>query len=335
MIKKILLGLLAIIVIVIVGFVAFVQLSWDKTYDIPYPDLAVSTDSAVIARGNYLVNGPAHCVICHVGSFDDMIKADEGHVVSLQGGVAFPMGPIGTMYTANLTPDKETGLGRYTDGQVFRMMRHAVRPNGMSTLSVLMPFWNMADEDLVAVVSYLRSLEPVKNPVPLNEWTFMGKAVRSMAPTFEPIKNPTPPARAPEMAPTIERGRYLANYVANCVGCHTNRDIMTFEAIGPEFAGGMEFEPFPELHKALGVDEDLWTRSTNLTPHPKSALARFKTPEEWIARFRQGRVLLHSPMDWGPFSRMTDEDLTAIWLYLNSLEPVDNEILEVNFKKEG
>jgi mono/diheme cytochrome c family protein len=137
------------------------------------------------------------------------------------------------------------------------------------------------------------------------------------------------------MAPTIERGRYLANYVANCVGCHTNRDIMTFEAIGPEFAGGMEFEPFPELHKALGVDEDLWTRSTNLTPHPKSALARFKTPEAWIERFRQGRVLLHSPMDWGPFSRMTDEDLTAIWLYLNSLEPVDNEILEVNFKKEG
>jgi mono/diheme cytochrome c family protein len=49
------------------------------------------------------------------------------------------------------------------------------------------------------------------------------------------------------MAPTVERGEYLARYVCNCVGCHTKRDMMTYEAIGPEFAGGMEFEPWPEL----------------------------------------------------------------------------------------
>jgi mono/diheme cytochrome c family protein len=262
-----------------------------------------------------------------------MILADEGKPVSLKGGVLFPLGPLGTISPPNLTPDPKTGTGRYTDGQLFRMMRHAVKPNGRATLAVLMPFWNMADEDLVAVVSYLRSLEPVEHATPAPDWTFMGKAVRTFAPTFKPIFKPNPPSKAPAMAPTAERGEYLARYVGNCVGCHTNRDPMTFEAIGPEFAGGMEFEPFPELHKALNVDVDLWTRTPNITPDPKSFLSKFKTKEEWIARFRQGRIIPHSPMDWGPFSRMAEEDLEALWIYLQSLEPVSNDIEEVNFKK--
>lgn len=333
MLKKILLGLLALIVLVVGGFLAFVLTSWNKTYDIPYPDLKTSTDSAVIARGAYLVHGPAHCGICHVSSYSDMVRADKGEAIPLKGGVPFPFGPLGTIYPPNLTPHPVTGIGRYSDGQLFRMMRHAVKPDGTGTLSVLMPFWDMADEDLIAVVSYLRSMEPVDNPVPAAEWTFMGKAVRSLAPTFKPIFNPSPPASAPPMAATVERGEYLARFVANCVGCHTPRDPMTFEATGPEFSGGMEFEPFAELHREVNVDEDLWTRSPNITPDPTGVLVRFKNVDEWKARFRQGRILPHSPMDWGPFSRMTDEDLEALWLFLNTLEPVDNLIEEITYKK--
>jgi len=160
MLKKILLGILLVIVLAVAGFFTYVMVSWNKTYDIPYPDLKVSADSAVIARGQYLVHGPAHCVSCHVGSMQEMIDADKGEPVALKGGVVFPLGPLGTISPPNLTPDTETGLGRFEDGQVFRMMRHAVRPNGTGTLAVMMPFWNMADEDLVAVVSYLRSIEP-------------------------------------------------------------------------------------------------------------------------------------------------------------------------------
>uniref|UniRef100_UPI0035932402 cytochrome C n=1 Tax=Aquiflexum sp. TaxID=1872584 RepID=UPI0035932402 len=219
------------------------------------------------------------------------------------------------------------------DGELFRMMRHAVKPDGTATLSVLMPFWDMADEDLVAVVSYLRSLPPVKNEVPDNEWTFMGKAVRVVASSFKPIEKPSPPSFAPPMAATIERGEYISRYVANCVGCHTNRDLMTFEAIGPEYAGGMEFEPYPELHIMLGEDPELWMRTPNITPHPNSALSKFKTVEEWKERFRQGRIIKISSMHWGPFSRMSDEDLEALYLYLTSLEPVDYDAGELMFKK--
>ena len=335
MLKKILLILLSLIVIVVLGLYFYIQASYNKKYDWPAPALKTSTDSMVIARGKYLVEGPAHCVSCHVSGFDDLVAADSGKIVDLVGGVGFPMGPLGTLYTRNLTPDKKTGIGRYSDEQIFRMMRHGIRPDGLASMPLLMPFWNMADEDLVAVVSYLRSLPPVEHEVPEANWTFMGKAVRTFSPTFKPIENPEAPAVAPPMAPTVERGEYLARYVTNCVGCHTKRDMMTYEAIGPEFAGGMEFEPWVELHKYMNTDTALWLRTPNITPAPNSALSKFKTVEEFIFRFRQGRTIAVSPMDWGPFSRMSDEDLTAIYMFLNSLEPVDNGVIEVSFKKEG
>lgn len=333
MLKKIIFGIIGLLVLVIVGVVAYVQLNWNKTYDIPYPNLQVSTDPEVIERGKYLVHGPAHCSNCHVSSVAEMIAADAGENVPLRGGVEFPLGPIGTLYTKNLTPDPTTGIGRYSNAEVFRMMRHAVKPDGTATLSVLMPFWDMADEDLVAVVSYLRTMTPVKNEVPTNNWTFMGKAVRMIASSFQPIEDPKPYPKAPPMEATIERGEYLSRYVANCVGCHTNRDPMTFEAIGPEYGGGMEFEPYPELHLMLGEDPELWLRTPNITPSPNSALSKFKNVEEWKERFRKGRQIKISPMHWGPFSRMSDEDLEALYLYLTSLEPSDYDAGELVFKK--
>jgi mono/diheme cytochrome c family protein len=333
MFKRILFIVLSALVLIIVGAVIYINTAWDKKYDLPYPDLSVSTDSAVIERGRYLVHGPAHCSSCHVSSIKELVLSDQGANVPLKGGVPFPMGPLGVISPANLTPDATTGIGRYTDGQLFRMMRHAVKPDGTASIALMMPFWNMADSDLVAVVSYLRSLNPEYNEVAAPQWTFMGKAVRVLAPTFKPVKQPTPPENAPPMKPTRERGEYLARYVANCVACHTERDPLTFEATGPEFAGGMEFEPFPELHRELGVDEDLWTRSPNITPYANSALSRFPTVEDWIARFRNGRIIKSSPMDWGPFSRMSDQDLEALYLYLHSLEPVAREDGPVMFKK--
>lgn len=334
MVKKILLAVLSAIGVLLLGFYIFVQISWNKDYNWPGPSLKSSTDSNIIARGKYLVNGPAHCVSCHVSGFDDFVAGDQGKEIALKGGLKFPMGPLGNIYTRNLTSDKQTGLGRYSDEKIFRMMRHGIRPDNKPSIPLLMPFWKMADDDMVAIVSYLRSLDPVANEVPANEWTFMGKAVKSISSTFKPVENPGAPATAPAMASTIERGEYLARYVSNCVGCHTERDMMTYEAIGPEFAGGMEFEPWPELHKFLKVDTTLWVKTPNITPDPGSALSKFKTREDFVKRFRQGRIIPYSPMDWGPFSRMSEEDITAIWMFLQSLKPVKNDVGPLVFKKE-
>lgn len=336
MLKKISLFTVAVIVIAMVSIYIYVLQTWNKQYDDwPAPSLKSSTDSAIIARGQYLVHGPAHCNSCHVSSIQDLENSDKGMRVPLIGGVALPLGPLGKIFTRNLTPDKNTGLGRYTDEQVFRMMRHGIRPDGTASLPLLMPFWKMADDDLIAVVSYLRSIEPVENNVPENQWTFVGKAVRSLTPTFKPIENPEAPKIAPPMLPSsIARGEYLARYVTNCVGCHTPRDITTFEAIGPDFSGGMEFEPWPELSKHFNLDTTLWLRTPNITPHPGGVFAKYKTPEDFIKRFRMGRTIMISPMDWGPFSRITDEDLTSIWMFLNSLDPVEHEVGDITFRKD-
>ncbi len=333
MIKKIFLGLLTLIVLLVGVVFIWIQSSYDATFDVEYPKLTISSDSAILARGEYLVNGPAHCTGCHVESIESVIANETGGSRPMIGGVPFPMGPLGTMYPGNLTPDKETGLGQYEIGQVFRMMRHAVKPNGTATLTPLMPFQGMADEDLIAVVSFLLAQPSIKNEVKEPEWSFLGKAIRTTAPAFKPNFEPQFSERAPIMEPTLERGRYLAHAVSNCVGCHTPRDQASFTPTGPEFSGGMEFEPWPELNKRLGVEEMMWTRSTNITPHPGSSFSKFKNLEQWIRRFRQGRLVKQSPMPWGAFSKMSDEDLEAIYIYLSSLDPVESEIVEVSFLK--
>jgi hypothetical protein len=110
MIKKILVYGLALIVVAIAALFTYVSFSWDKQYDEwPAPALKSSTDSAIIARGKYLVNGPAHCNSCHVSSIKDLEDSDKGMPIPLKGGVSFPLGPLGNIVSRNLTPDKNTG----------------------------------------------------------------------------------------------------------------------------------------------------------------------------------------------------------------------------------
>jgi mono/diheme cytochrome c family protein len=328
--KKALLGVVALLVFLVIGFVAYVQMNWDKVYEVPVKDIKASTDPEVIKRGEYLVRGPAHCQNCHQATFADMKRADAGENLPLKGGAIFPMGPLGSMAPSNLTPDKETGIGRFTDWQLYRTMRHAIKPDGTATIAMMMPFWNMADEDIIAIISYLRSTEPVKNEVPGPSYTFMGKALRVFMKPFHPILDPTPPAKAPPMAATKERGEYLAKYVANCKACHTKADPATMEFLGPEFGGGAEIEPMP----LPGVDQTQWFHTPNLTSHEKGVLKNFPTAESFIARFRAGRAHPGSAMHWGPFSRMSDEDISAIWLFLKSLPPADFDPGPVTFTKE-
>lgn len=330
MAKKALLGV-NLIVVGVVGFAIYVGATWNKQWDVPMPTLKASTDPAIIAKGEYLVRGPAHCTHCHLASSDEMKKSERGEKLPLRGGVKFAMGPIGILSPANLTPDEETGIGRYSDGQLFRMLRHAIKPDGTSTLSSLMPFWNMAEDDHIAIVSYLRSQKPIRNFVPGAEYYILGKILRTFTAPFDPILDPTPPAVAPPSAPTVERGQYLARNVANCFGCHTNFDPFTKEQLGPDFGGGSELWPRP----LPGVDQTTWYRSPNLTPHPTGYLKKIGTEKNWIARIRAGRVYAGSPMPWGPFSRMKETDLIALWKFFNSLEPVEYMKGPTTFKKDS
>ena len=245
---------------------------------------------------------------------------------------AFPAEGLGVVYSKNLTPDPETGIGRYSDGQIARMMRWSVRPDGRASVRPLMPFHNMSDDDMTAIISFLRSQPAVRHQVHENEWTVTGKIIRTISSTFKPRNASAvhPPKVAPEEKPTKERGEYLARYVGNCVGCHTPVDEMTFEPSGPEFSGGSEFEPMP----LPGADMKTWFRVPNITPQKGSALMKFPDRATFVARFKAGgRQHAGTPMPWEAFARMSADDVGAIYEFLRSVSPADGATGEVTFKK--
>src|SRR5262249_42819319 len=139
-----------------------------------------------------------------------------------------------------------------------------------------------------------------------------------------------PPTESPAEAPTRDRGEYLARSVANCGGCHTNRNSITFAATGPEFAGGVEMAPA----NRPGIDPAVWFRTPNLTPMPGSALTKFPDRETFVARFQHGGFHYPgSPMPWGPFSTMSAEDLGALYEFFHSLQPQHGSTGDPTFVK--
>jgi mono/diheme cytochrome c family protein len=290
---------------------ATVQLRWDRVFDASPPALVASDDAELIARGEYLVFGPAHCADCHT-PMAQWPRLMEGERLPLVGGNPFEL-PLGTWVSPNLTPDEETGIGRYSDAQLVRMLRHNIRPDGRVGFPV-MEFAGLSDEDIVAVISYLRAQPAVRNEVPERRVGLLGRAIFAFA--MKPYPDMSPPATSPPEGATLERGSYLANNVANCAGCHTERNLMDGSYIKPRFSGGMEMDH--------DVEPNLVFVTPNLTPHAGTGHITNWTEEQFLARFRVGEGPAHSHMPWRAFSMMNDDDLRAIYRYLMLLDPVEN-----------
>ena len=284
--------------------------------DTPYPKLAASTDPEVIARGKYLVHGPAHCAQCH--STSERTKPELIKTTPLQGGLAFEMGPIATTWARNLTPDKETGIGRYTDEELARVLRTSVLPDGNVSFFMNLAAARLSDEDIVAVMSYLRSIEPVKNEVKEGEWHLLGKILLTYAfPALEPLSE-SPKYVAAAAEPTIERGEYLANYVMLCTSCHTAFDMNTFQYSGPKAGGSL-----PDVDH--GGNTKMEYVAPNLTNHPTGVTGRMDE-EVFLARIRTGRVYESTIMPWENFQETSENDLRSVYRYLKALPPVDNDV---------
>jgi mono/diheme cytochrome c family protein len=317
MIKKILLGLLILVAVVAIALVTTVYARYERTFEAPYPKISASSDSAVIARGRYLALGPAHCAHCH-SPMQDFAKVDRGEETTLSGGFNFEL-PIGKVYAPNITADEDTGIGKLSDEEIARSLRYGVRHDGKAIID-FMPFYDVSDSDLTAIISFLRTQAPVKNQRPEHEWNFLGKAV--LAFVIEPMGDGDVPD-APAIDSTAAYGKYLAASVANCRGCHTNRDMMTGAYIGPEYAGGAKFEVVDENGKIISGKHLV---TPNLTLDPETGRISGWSQKDFIERFRKGRTIPGSPMPWGPFSRMSDLELTALYKFLTSLEPVKNNV---------
>ncbi len=275
--------------------------------DTPYPELAAASDPAVVERGRYLVHGPAHCSQCH--STADRDRPELVATAPLTGGLAFELGPLGTLYSRNLTPDPETGIGRRTDAELARTLRTGVLPEGQLSIFMRYSAADLSDEDIVAVLSYLRSLEPVRHDVPDMHLTVLGKVVvRYLFPAVVPrVSEPRP----------ADEGAYLAERVALCLGCHTEHDPSTFEPVGPKGGGGT-------VEPSHGADAHMEYAPPNLTAHPTGVTGRLDE-EAFVLRMRQGRAHASSIMPWEGIAATSDEDLRLVYRHLRSLPPVDRD----------
>lgn len=253
-------------------------------------------------RGRYLVETIAGCGNCHTPRGPGGVFAADKHMA---GGFVIDEKPFRAV-ASNITPDKETGVGAWTDAQLARAIREGIRPDG-SLIGPPMPFGlyrRLSDTDLAAIVAYLRTLKPVRNKVEKSAYRI-----------------PLPPAYGPPVAsvPDVPRGdkvkygEYLAGPVGHCVECHTpmvdgRRDWSRIGQGGEEFNG------------PWGVSV-----SRNITPHPEDGLGKW-TDAEIKRAITQGLskngTKLYPPMAFSLYAKVRDEDLDAIVAYLRTLKPL-------------
>ena len=303
-------GVLVLVVLAVVGISA--TIGWRPFIG---PKKRALTDRKFEAtpqrlkRGEYLSEHVAGCTYCHTPQEEgpngpELVrgKTGSGQFFNIPG---FP----GTVVAPNITPDRETGIGNFTDDQLARAIREGISHDGQ-TLFPMMPyarFRRMSDEDLASVVVYLRALLPIRNALPRTDIHFPVKYLIRGVP--EPV---TGTVQADLLTPT-SRGEYLVN-LSSCLDCHTPRKRGRPDS-SMKFAGGQTFGASGQI------------ASSNITPDV-TGIGSY-TEEKFVKALRTGYVgkrQLNTVMPWQGYSGQTDEDLRAMYGYLRTVPAVAHRL---------
>jgi mono/diheme cytochrome c family protein len=265
---------------------------------------------ARLARGQYLTTGVTPCLVCHSESANpnEMWVAKPG----TEGGGQRWMEPdLSWLVVPNITPDKDTGAGTWSDDAIARAVREGIGHDGRA-LFPLMPyhaFRHMSDEDLASIVTFIRTLPPVRSTLPKSEIPFPINRLINNEP--EPLDAPV---AEPDLSTPEKRGEYMAT-LADCAGCHTPFDSQNQPIEALRFGGG----------NVLNIPGKPMVTTANLTPSPNGI--PYYTEELFLEVLRTGHVRgreISDVMPWRFFGRMSDEDLKAIFAYLKTQKPVDH-----------
>jgi mono/diheme cytochrome c family protein len=271
------------------------------------------SSAAEVARGRYMFGATGGCG-CHT-----VPKAEIN-----AGGRRYD-GPFGTVYSTNITPDRQTGIGTWTDEQIITAIRLGRRPNGERLLPVhpFTVFNGMAEEDLRAIVAFLRTNPPVNRPnqpkriaVPLFESVFLPAWLAAFAP------RETPPPKAPTTG--VARGEYLVRAVGHCGECHTPR-TMTMATDNSRFLAGNPKGPEDQA-------------MPNITPDPDTGIGKWSVeeiadylgsgnkPDGDVAGGLMGEVIDGT---LAGYKDLAKADRLAIAQYLKTIPPIRNKIGKV------
>jgi mono/diheme cytochrome c family protein len=298
------LGIAILALLVVVA--AMVGWAWAKvtrTTPLARTSLHRATSPEDVARGERIFRNV--CATCHVPPGD---TRPIGRAMT-----EYPQA-LGNFHSANLTQDARAGIGRWRDEDVARVLRTAVRPDGHFAIG-MPPFDALADEDVAAVIGFLRSpspdLAPAGRRAPRSRPNVLGATVMYWVAGIGANEAPGRVPRPPE-GPTAEYGRYMA-VVYDCVGCHTEGLKTSSEQIGREeaYTGGHEFP----------VEGGPPIVSPNITPDP-SGLGRYAF-EEFQRALREGidrdGLTLRPPMP--VYRYLPDFEARAIWEHLRTVRP--------------
>lgn len=283
----------------------------------PAPDMKAPNSPEVVERGKYLFHHVAACAGCH-STIDETKPGDfyvEGTLGQGRDFGEIPGSPI-HIRASNITSDKETGLGNWTDGEIIRAMREGVSRDG-STLFPQMPYLtyagSMSDEDALAVVAYLRTLPPIKNDPGRTSVKFpVSMFIRAVP---KPLEAPPPPA--PPASDKLARGNWIIK-IASCHDCHDSMNARMEKIPGKELAGGAKF-PLPG-GKYVYVPNITSDKATGIGAYSDDDLRR--VIEE--GKGKDGRDLFMMP--WSYYRGMTAEDKEALFAALRQVPPVANVV---------
>ena len=257
--------------------------------------------TSMVERGAYLTRA-ADCVACHT----------SGGGKEYAGGLAIRL-PFGTLYSTNITPDKETGVGNYSDQDFLDAVRRGVRRDG-ARLYPAMPYASysyMTDADVLAIKAYLFSLPPVHAKAPENTLTFPYNQRWAMI-FWSALFNPdTRFAPDSDRSPEWNRGAYLAEALAHCGECHTPRNLAFALDNRKKFAGALTAG-----WRAFNISSD---KATGIGGWRDEDLVAYLTighaDGHGTASGPMGEAVDHS------FSQLAQEDIRAVVAYLRTVPP--------------
>lgn len=317
--KKILIWIFVLFVVALVFLLSYVKFALPNVGAAPV--LTVERTPERIARGEYLANHVSVCIDCHSTRDWSRFSGPPTPGTLGKGGDVFDQkfGFPGLYYAKNITPE---GIGRYTDGELFRTITTGVTKEGKAMFPV-MPFHyygQMDKEDILSIIAYIRTLEPIKNEVPESKSDFPMNFIINTLPHEASF------TKKPAESDVVNYGKYLTNAAA-CVECHTQFKRGSLVA-GTEFGGGREF-PFPDGSVV---------RSANISPDEETGIGGWDD-ETFVSIFRahaDSATLntklnpgdFNSIMPWTMFGQMKEEDLKAIFAYLKTVTPIKNEVVK-------
>jgi len=285
-------GVTLLILIVAAGFAAFevraFNASMAKVYGVPVPAVTRSTDPAVLARGKHVAESLAGCA------------ASDCHGADLAGGRSISFGPVGTISGPNITQAGRAGA--YSDGELVRLILHGIKRDGRSITFMPSPDFNwLPDEDIQAVVSYVRTVPPVTKADGPSEVGLIGKVLdRRGLLELDVARHIDHDHRTTAPAPTATAA-YGAFVSRLCVGCH-----------GEHLSGG----PIPGAPSSIPIPANITTHDSGIKGWTFVDFERLLN--EGIKK--DGKKL-NPFMPVETFGKMNEVERKALWAFLESVPP--------------